>query len=233
MSRAPLATLAALSAVLLAGCSGLPPETLVPLQGGEAAAGLSLGVDLDGTPNPDVGVWAGVGLGRGVDAAVGLDVPMMLMAGGPAAVGLPGKGALPGLSLRKTFDNGIGVGVGSGSRLLFLPADSSAAIPRVSTAGVFVTTATAVDQTLQGRATLHVGYAEVRRPNAAATRRGLAVHVASQLGPAIAMADTARAVMAVQGRAGAFVWPHRGLVQGPTVGVIGQVVDVSGPPELD
>lgn len=229
MSSAPLVTCLLVVTLVFAGCSGLPPDTLIPLQGGESVVGVSLGVDLDGRPNPDVSMWLGAGLGRGVDASFGVDIPIALMIGGPRMVAAPAVGFFPGLSVRKTFDNGFGVGLGSGSRFLFIPSDSSSSIPHIGTAGLFVTTATPTDQTMQGRATLHVGYAEVRRPNATATQRGLAVHLAGQLGPAIAMADTARAVLAVWGQAGTFVWPQRGLVQGPTLGLTGQVVEVSHP----
>ena len=216
-----------LLAVAVAGCSGLPPDTLVPLQGGEGAAGLTLAVDLDGAPNPDVNVWVAAGLGGGVDAALGVDVPLALMIAGPRAVALPLTGAFPGIAVRKTFDNGLGIGVGSASRLLFIPGDSSGVVPHVSTLGAFVTAATPRDQTMQGRATLHLGYAEVRRPNASTTQRGLAVHLAGQGGPAIAMADTARAVLAVRAHAGAFVWPQRGRVQGPTLGLTAQMTHLT------
>lgn len=219
-----------LTAVLFSGCSGVPPETLIPLQGGETAGGLTLGVDLNGKPNPDIGMWFSGGLGRGVDASVGVDVPLGLMVGGPRMVVAPLRGLFPGLSLRKTFDSGVGVGIGSGSRFLFVPSDSSGSVPHVSTAGVFVTTATPTDQTMQGRATLHLGYAQIRRPNTLATQRGLALHGVGTGGPAIAMADTARAILAVRVQAGAFIWPRPSLVQGPTLGLTAQMVDVA---ELD
>ncbi len=212
------------SALVLAGCSGLPPDTLVPLQGGETAGGVALAVDLGGAPNPDVSLWAGFGLGRGVDLAVGGDLPMGFAIGGPRAVLLPRAGLLPGLAVRKTFENGVGVGVGTGSRLLLIPSDSTANVPHVATAGAFVTTATAADQTAQGRVTLHIGYAEVLRPNARMTR-GVALHVAGQGGAAIALAETAPAVMAVRASAGAFVWPALAPVQGPTLGLTVQGVD--------
>lgn len=183
-----------------------------------------LAVDLDGRHNPDLSLWASLGLGRGVDASLGLDVPAGLMIGGPWMLGAPAGGVFPGLAVRKTFDTGMGVGVGSSTRLLFLPADSSAAIPRVSTAGLFVTVATPAGQAMQGRATMHIGYAEVRRPNAATTTRGLAVHVAGQGGPVMALGDTARVVAGARAHAGTFVWPQRGRVHGPAVGLTVQAV---------
>lgn len=226
MPQAPSATRLALVALaLLAGCSGLPPETLTPLQGGETAVGITVAADLGRLTSPEVGGWFGLGLGRGVDAAIGFDIPLGFVFAGPYAVRAPTLGMLPGLSLRKSFDNGLGVGIGSSSRHLFSARDTTGSIPHVATAGVFVTTVSPSDQTLLGRATLHVGYAEVIEPNALVARRGLAVHAAGQAGVGIAMADTARAVVALRAQAGMFVWPGRGRVQGPSLGLTGQIVD--------
>ena len=213
-----------LACLALAACSGLPPETLTPLQGGEGVAGATVAVDLGQILSPEVSVWFGFGLGRGVDVAVGVDAPIALLMGAPGSVTLPLRGYPPGLMLRKSFDGGWGVGVGSGTRLLF-PPDSAVGLAHLATAGAFVTVASPPDETALGRATLHVGYAEVRRPNAGPTLRGLAVHVGGQGGVGIAMADTARAVVAARATAGAFVWPRRSVVLGPTVGVTGQIVD--------
>ena len=76
---------------------------------------------------------------------------------------------------------------------------------------------------VQGRATLHVGYAQVRRPNTVAAERGLAVHVAGQAGPSMALGDTARVLVPIRIQGGAFVWPRRSVVQGPTFGLGAQM----------
>ena len=212
------------AAASLTACSGLPPETLPALKGGEVVTGVTLAFDMQNRLNPDVGAWFGAGLGHGVDASIGVDLPAMLVISGPAAAGFPLLGIPPGLSVRKTFENGLGVGVGSGSRFLFTAGrDSSHAITHLSTAGVFVTTASREDRMVQGRATLHVGYAQVRRPNTAATERGLAVHVAGQAGPSMALGDTARVLVPIRIQGGAFVWPRRSVVQGPTFGLGAQM----------
>lgn len=155
MFRIPLAGRSTMLTALLvlSGCATLPPAPLVPLGRGDVAVGLSLGADLE-TRLPELNLWVGAGLGSGVDAAVGLLAPLEFV----ARVGERSRGGrrplVPPVMLRRTFANGVGIGVGGASVSGGVEVERDYA----SMAAVFVTAGPQPGATGPvGRATLHVG----------------------------------------------------------------------------
>jgi hypothetical protein len=169
-------------AVALGGCSALPPEPVVPLRTGEIALGATLDVPL-GRPPGGLSVWAGVGVGGGVDISASAEAPLSVFAnlrrletGAPLA--------LPGLSVRRTFRNGLGVGVGTGSSGAGEGGAGEGDVPFQFTAGPFVTVGTTGADGIAARATGHLVY-EIRhrwRDTTATTQRGLAVYGVASAG---------------------------------------------------
>lgn len=220
--------LSALAALGLSACSGLPPETLVPLERGQAVAGLNVAVDLGEVRRPDVAGWFGVGVGGGVDVAVGVDVPLALMVGGLGAVNLDRHGMLPGLAIRKTWASGVGVGVGTSTRMDFSVPDSLGP-GALSTAGAFVTVGPRPGSWdggagSGGRATVSIGYAARRWSDE--VRHALAAHVSAQSGGVVWADDTTAAVVGPRAQVGAVLLPRLAPLHGPTVGLTVQAVDL-------
>jgi hypothetical protein len=228
-TRAALAL--CIAALAFSSCSGLPPDTLVPLERGQAAMGLNVAVDLRELRRPDVAGWFGIGLGEGVDVGIGLDVPLGLLAFGPR-VGYPlGRGSLPGLVLRKTWANGVGVGVGTSTRTDFSLPDSLGLVA-LTTAGPFVTIGPRPGswddgQGARGRVTAYVGYAQVRTDRSIAAS-GLAAHVGAQLGTYVSSSDSSLTFAAVRAQSGVVLLPRPALLHGPTVGATFQDVQFPG-----
>ena len=225
------AGLAALGALGLSAYSGLPPETLVPLERGQTVVGLNVAVDLGEVRRPDVAGWFGVGLGGGIDAAVGLDVPLALVFGGLRAAELDRHGLLPGLAVRKTWASGVGVGVGMSTRMDFSVLDSLGP-GRLSTAGAFVTAGPRPgswdgDRWSGGRATASVGYVELE--HGGVVRRGLAAHVSAQSGAVMASDDTTAVLVGPRAQAGVLLLPRLAVLHGPTVGLTAQVTELPEP----
>lgn len=173
----------AVLAVVLAGCSGLPPEPIAPLRAGEFVVGATLDVPLRHGEG-SLSLWAGVGAGAGVDVAASVDAPFTvfqsfysLASGAPLAP--------PGLAVRRTFGNGIGVGVGTASVIGVGNADGH---PNQLTAGPFVTIGTTDADGLVARATGHLVY-EARSLGShprAGVRHGLSVIGVASVGGGLA-----------------------------------------------
>ena len=217
------------AAVLLAGCSGLPPDSLLPLARGDVAGGAHVGVDLARLKRPDVSAWVGVGLGRGVDVGVGADAIFGLMTTGPYAFPLFARQP-PGLVVRKTWASGLGLGVGTSTQLDVSPPDSLG--PAVlSTVGAIVTVGRRPGSWTGGpvgaaRATAFVGLGALRPGwgREVPTTRGLAVLGSVQAGRFIADDDTVAVFAGGRVQAGAFAAPRPAVLTGPTVGPFFQSV---------
>lgn len=215
----------------LAACSGMPPDTLPSLERGQVVAGVNLAFDLATPKSPDVAGWFGAGVGAGVDLAVGFDVPLGLMVGGPRTVGALGSPRPPGLALRKTWPNGVGVGVGSSTRIDFSAPDSLGP-GTVSSAGPFVTVGPpprAGDGGLgAGRVTALLGYGWRDRANEEGPRRGIVVQASGQVGGLVAHDDTVRVAVVARAQGGAFLFPRPAPLHGPALGLGVQSVQRPG-----
>lgn len=223
----------ALTTVLLAGCSGLPPDTLMPLGRGDVAAGVHMGTDLTNLRHPDVSAWVGVGVGRGVDVGVGVDAMFALLAGGLDAFDLFARQP-PGLVVRKTWASGIGVGLGTSTRIDLSRADSLAPTS-VSTAGALVTLGPrpgSWDGRPRGaaRATAFVGVATAHTDVGRSVPRahGLALLGSLQAGRTVARDDTVGVFAGGRIQAGMLAFPRRVRLDGPTAGAFVQTVTLPG-----
>lgn len=219
----------AVTAALLAGCSGLPPDTLLPLSRGDIAVGVHVGTDLTALKRPDVSMWVGAGLGRGVDVGVGIDAILGLLAGGPDAFGLFAMQP-PGLVVRKTWPSGVGVGIGTSTRLDFSRHDSLGP-GSVSTAGALVTVGPRPGSWDGGplsaaRATAFVGLAAARTEfgRGSPATRGLAVLGSIQAGRYVADDDTVGVFAGGRVQTGVLVFSRRVRLDGPTLGAFVQTV---------
>ena len=224
------------AALGLAACSGLPPEAPFPLERGEVAVGGTVTVDLSTLASPDASVWVGTGLGDDVDVSAGFGGGLFLV-GGPAVLGVLAEGMLPEVALRKTFDNGVSVGIGTATRLDATeisrpPIDSLGTYgPLIAqtTVGPFVSVGTSRDAPVVARATLHAGYSAVR-PVLTAARdaptepraregSGLSVHVSGLLGGRLVERDTLTVTAALRAQGGALLAPRPRPLLGPGLGL--------------
>ncbi|HEX8387243.1 MAG TPA: hypothetical protein VF576_13715 [Rubricoccaceae bacterium] len=216
-------------AATLSACSGLPPDTLVPLGGGEVVSGVNVAVDLGALRRPDLAAWIGVGLGRGVDVAFGFDLPLLLISAGPANSAALLFGRPPGMAVRKTWPSGVGVGLGASTRLDATAVDSSGrSLASLSTVGPFVTVGPRSGAGGVARVTAQVVYARTQRDagQGVPVAHALAVQVGAQAGPRVALDDTSAVFVAGRAQAGLVLFPTRGLtlLHGPTVGLTVQSV---------
>ena len=188
--------------LVLSGCATLPPAPLVPLDRSDLALGISLGGDFE-THTPEVSMWLGAGFGSGVDGAVGLLAPLEFV----KRVREWGEGGrrplVPPVVLRKTFANGLGVGIGGSSVSGGFDAERDYA----SMAAVFVTAGPQPGAAGPvGRATLHVGYGVV---HPSGIRRGETVRGTEHRGVAVwgtAEGGVGAHVLRPSVRAGSGLW---------------------------
>ncbi len=177
-----------LASLVLAGCSGLPPESIIPLRAGEVAGGLTFDVPVSGGAPAGLSIWGGVGAGRGVDVAFSADAPFSLI----AELGAFGRGDRPflppGLSVRKTFENGISGGVGIASARTPIQSVPPHRGLTWLTVGPFASIGSGdIEAPIVARATVRSVY-EVRverQDSTAETRRGIAVYGIAAVGPLI------------------------------------------------
>lgn len=158
----------------LAACSAVPPEPLVPLRAGEGAVGITADLPVGDRRARTAGVslWAGVGAGRGVDVAFSIDAPIAAPAELLAVLRGQATFVPPGLAVRKSFPDGLGVGLATASRsALFSEGGGFGSIA----IGPFVTYGTRGEGAVAARSTLYLVH-EVRETSADRTRRGLAIY---------------------------------------------------------
>lgn len=186
-------TLALAFALGLAACSGVPPQPVVPLAAGEAVLGLSLDVPVAGPrPNGALSLWAGVGVGQGVDLSFSVLAPVEVFSE-VAAVGREGGLFVPpGLAVRKTFAGGTALGLGTASlRSPFEGSGPGRGLLQLSV-GPFVSVGSPdAEGAVAARVTAHalyrvrVGYAD----SVYTVRRGLALVGTGAAGPVVAIQD--------------------------------------------
>ena len=173
----------------LAACSGLPPQPVVPLATGEAVFGLSLDVPVAGPrPNGALSLWAGVGVGQGVDLSFSVLAPVEVFAE-VAAVGREGGPFIPpGVAVRKTFAGGAALGLGAASlRGLSEGSGPSRGLLQMSV-GPFVSVGSPhAEDRVAARVSAHALYrVRIGQPDSVATaRRGLALVGVGAAGPVV------------------------------------------------
>lgn len=155
----------------LAACSAVPPEPVVPLAEGVGAFGVTLDVPVRGKRTGGLSVWGGVGVGRGVDVAASVDAPFTLIANLGRIGRDGGVFAPPGLLVRKTFEGGVGLGLGTASMPEMFVEGSGTGFYRM-TAGPFVTVGTGGDAGPVVRTTAHLVYEIDSGRDSVASRRG-------------------------------------------------------------
>ena len=211
-------------AVGLAACSAVPPEPIVPLVAGEVAGGFTLGLPL-ARPNRSDGleIWAGVGAGQGIDIAFSIRAPLAL--GNQLIYALrDGERFIPpGVAIRKSFDNGFGIGMGMASNGRF----GEPWVPSQVTAGPFVTLGTSGDGLLAARATAHLVYEIQIANDEQVSRHGLAFYGVASAGGVI-RGDSSLAV--VGGRVIAGTWLRSPLDVGVAAGPFLQGYDAARRP---
>ena len=207
----------------LAACSGLPPESTVALATGDVAIGLTADLPVS-SRRIGSSVWAGVGVGSGVDAMFAIDAPFVLIGDliGGRAKEIPF--APPGIALRKSFDNGVAVGLGVGSDRS--PFENPGHLYRVM-AGPFASVGSSSDSSLSARATLYVMYEahSTRRGERVEKRQGIAAYGIGT-GGLLLHADSSLTVLGARSTVGGWlVEPHDvGVTVGPAV----QRIDTTG-----
>ena len=213
----------------LAACSALPPEPVVPLRAGEAAAGVTLDVPVFGGRPGGLTIWGGIGAGGGVDASLSIDAPFSLI----AELGAVGRGDRPflppGVALRKSFANGAAVGIGIASlQTPFEPAPPMRGLVSM-TVGPFVSVGSPnMEGAAVARASAHL-VREVlvtRGDSTASVRRGLAVWGVGRAGPIVRPSNGA---VVPGGRVTASAWLTSpwdvSVTAGSTVEVVGSLAD--------
>ncbi|MEM6785593.1 MAG: hypothetical protein AAF624_17875 [Bacteroidota bacterium] len=196
----------------------------MPLDEGETGMGVLISADLDTGALRDMSIWVAHGFGNDVDFAWSIDAMMAavnLMAipimGGEVPTGPPG------LFLRKSFDNGLGIGLATSSRSATFCSGGCFAYPSSGPTlmiGPFITYAPVTDAPFAARLTTYVGYAVVSHPTSsteATSRRGMAMQAEGQLGPAF-RTDSTAAIPGVRATVGYWLWPRRVRMQGTSIG---------------
>ena len=201
----------------LAACSALPPEPVVPLRAGEAAAGVTLDVPVSGGRPGGLSIWSGI------------EAPFSLI----AELGAVGRGDRPflppGVALRKSFANGAAVGIGIASlQTPFEPAPPMRGLVSM-TVGPFVSVGSPnMEGAAVARASAHL-VREVlvtRGDSTASVRRGLAVWGVGRAGPIVRPSNGA---VVPGGRVTASAWLTSpwdvSVTAGSTVEVVGSLAD--------
>ena len=211
---------ALLAVLVLAGCSAVPPEPVVPLDGGVGAYGVTLDVPVRGPGTGGLSFWGGVGLGRGVDVAASVDAPVTLVANLGRIGRDGGVFAPPGLMVRKTFESDLGVGLGTAAAAEVFVESTGTGFHRMAV-GPFVTVGGRGGDGLAGRASAHLVYRIDSDRGDEPGRRGWDAYGVASLGvvrPTPRVLVGARAVgrLGLGGHAGA------GVAVGPFVTGLGE-----------